>query len=75
MLRIDALSARMVDLKEGQYLSFANDPAKGITVDLSGAGGGAIAGADFAAALLSIWIDRKLPNEDLKSRLLAGKCE
>ena len=73
--RIEALNARMVDFKEGQYLSFTNDAAKGVAVDVNGVGGAAIEGADFAAALLSIWIGREPPNEDLKSGLLGGKCE
>jgi hypothetical protein len=73
--RIDALNARMVDFKEGQYLSFTNDAAKGVAVDANGAGGSAIEGADFAAALLAVWLGPEPPNEDLKSGLLGGKCE
>ncbi len=73
--RIEALNARMVDFKKGQYLSFANDAAKGVAVDVNGAGGGAIEGADFAAALLSIWLGPEPPNADIKSGLLGGKCE
>jgi hypothetical protein len=73
--RIDALNARMVDFKEGQYLSFTNDAAKGVAVDVNGAGGSAIEGNDFAAALLAVWLGPEPPNEDLKSGLLGGKCE
>ena len=73
--RIKTLNARMVDFKEGQYLSFTNDPAKGIAVDVNGASGAAIEGADFANALLSIWLGREPPNEELKSGLLGGKCK
>jgi hypothetical protein len=73
--RIDALNAQMVDFKKGQYVSFASDPAKGVAVDVNGAGGSAIEGADFAAALLAVWIGKEPPNEDLKSGLLGGKCE
>jgi hypothetical protein len=73
--RIETLNARMVDFKEGQYLSFTDDPAKGIAVDVNGAGGSAIEGTDFAAALLSIWLGSEPPNEDIKSGLLGGKCE
>jgi len=72
--RIETLKARMADFKEGQYLSFTDDPAKGIAVDVNGASGAAIEGADFANALLSIWLGREPPNEDLKSGLLGGKC-
>jgi len=74
--RIEALNARMVDdFKKGQYLSFTNDAAKGVTVDVNGAAGPAIEGADFASTLLSIWIGREPPNGDLKSGLLGGQCE
>jgi len=73
--RIAALNARMVDFKTGQYLTFIGDPATGVTVDVNGAGGVTIEGADFAAALLAIWLGPKPPNEDLKSGLLGGACE
>lgn len=73
--RIKTLNGRMVDFKEGQYLSFTDDPAKGVVVDVNGASGAAIEGADFANALLSIWLGREPPNEDLKSGLLGGKCK
>jgi Chalcone isomerase-like len=73
--RIDSLNARMADFKEGQYLTFANAPAKGVMIDVNGVVGSAIEGADFSTALLSIWIGRKPPNEDLKSGLLGDKCK
>ena len=73
--RIDALKARLVDFKNGQSLSFSNDPAKGVAVDANGASGNAIEGSDFAAALLSIWLGSEPPNADLKSGLLGGTCE
>jgi hypothetical protein len=73
--RIEDLNGRMVDFKEGQYLSLANDPAKGVAVDVNGTGGTAIDGADFAAALLAVWIGKEPPNEELKTGLLGGKCE
>jgi hypothetical protein len=73
--RIETLKARMADFKEGQYLAFTEDPAKGVAVDVNGASGGAIEGPDFANALLSIWLGREPPNDDLKSGLLGGKCK
>ena len=73
--RIDTLNARMVDFKKGQYLTFTGIPEKGVVTDANGAVGSAIEGPDFSNALLSIWIGRKPPNEDLKSGLLGGKCE
>lgn len=73
--RIDSLNAQIVNFKEGQYLSYDYDPAKGTVLDVNGKTGGAIEGADFANALLAIWIGAEPPNEDLKSGLLGGACE
>jgi len=73
--RIDGMNARIVDLKEGQELSFTNNPATGIEMDVNGKGGDVIEGADFATAFLKISIGPEPPNEDLKSGLLGGKCE
>jgi hypothetical protein len=73
--RIEALKARMVDFKTGQSLTFAHDPAAGVMVDVNGAAGPPIEGADFARALLAIWLGSKPPNEDLKTGLLGGACE
>jgi hypothetical protein len=73
--RIDSMNARIIDFKEGQQLSFTNDPAKGITMDVAGKGGDPIEGADFASAFLTLSIGPEPPNEDLKSGLLGGKCE
>jgi hypothetical protein len=74
--RIETLNAQLIDdFKEGQYLSFTNDAAKGVTVDVNGAAGTAIEGADFASTLLSIWLGHEPPNGDLKSGLLGGQCK
>ena len=73
--RIDALKAAMTDLKTGQSLVFANDPAAGITVAVNGQRGQPIAGPDFATALIGIWLGPTPPNPDLKSGLLGGPCE
>jgi hypothetical protein len=73
--RIEALKSRMADFKTGQSLSFTRDPAAGVTVDVNGTAGPPIEGADFATALLAIWLGSKPPNEDLKTGLLGGACE
>ena len=73
--RIEALKARIVDFKIGQSLAFAHDPAAGVAVDVNGSAGPAIQGADFAAALLAIWLGSRPPNEDLQTGLLGGPCE
>lgn len=72
---IAGLNAQMVDFKAGQSLTFTRDPATGVSVDVNGKGGSTIEGADFASALLAIWLGQKPPNEDLKSGLLGGACE
>jgi chalcone isomerase-like protein len=73
--RIKTLNDSLVDFKEGNYLAFTNDPAKGVTVDVNGAKKIQIEGADFSNALLAIWLGADPPNKDLKSGLLGGKCE
>jgi hypothetical protein len=73
--RIETLKATLADFKEGHFLSFTNDPAKGVTVDVNGGGSKEIQGEDFAHALLAIWIGSEPPNEDIKTGLLGGKCE
>jgi Chalcone isomerase-like len=73
--RIDAFTGMLVDFKEGQAVSFTSDPAKGVEVMVDGAAKGAVDGADFAAALLAIWLGPEPPNKDLKSGLLGGACK
>jgi hypothetical protein len=73
--RIEALKASRIAIKEGNYLSFTNDPAKGVAVDVNGAGGPTIHGSDFSLALLSIWIGAEPRDAVQKSGLLGGRCE
>jgi Chalcone isomerase-like len=73
--RIETLKASKVEFKEGQYLSFTNDPTNGVAVDVNGAGGPTIRGADFSLALLSMWIGAEPRDPGLKAGLLGGECE
>ena len=74
--RIETLKAsKVASFKEGQYLSFTNDPANGVAVDVNGAGGPTIRGADFSLALLSMWIGAEPRDSGLKAGLLGGACE
>jgi hypothetical protein len=73
--RFTTLSGLVTDLKEGQTLSFANDPAKGMKVEIDGKGGALIEGEDFAAAMLGTWIGAGSPNPELKSGMLGGACK
>jgi hypothetical protein len=51
-------------------LVFTYVPSKGTEVEVRGAVKGVIAGADFARALLGIWIGPSPPNPGLKTGLL-----
>jgi hypothetical protein len=73
--RIETLKASKVEFKEGQYLSFTNDPTNGVAVDVNGTGGPTIRGADFSLALLSMWIGAEPRDAGLKAGLLGGACE
>jgi len=73
--RLAALTSRMTDLKEGQTLSFINDPAKGLTVEIDGQAGVPVEGEDFATAMLGTWIGAGSPNPELKSGMLGGACK
>lgn len=73
--KIDQLTNMFVDFEEGQAVSFASDPGTGVEVAVDGTATGTIEGADFASALLEIWLGPEPPNEDLKSGLLGGPCE
>ena len=73
--RIKTLNDGLVGFKEGNHLTFTNDPQKGVTVDVNGAKRIQIEGGDFSNALLAIWLGADPPNEDLKTGLLGGKCE
>jgi hypothetical protein len=73
--RIDAFTGMLVDFKEDDAVWFTNDPANGVEVVVDGAAKGTVEGADFAAALLAIWLGPEPPNRGLKSGLLGGACE
>lgn len=71
--RAAQLRAWMTDLKAGQEMRFAFDPATGLEVEVNGAKQGSIHGDDFARALLSIWLGVP-PNAAIKDGLLGGPC-
>ena len=73
--RVDALTGMLIDFEEGQTVGFTNDPANGVEVAVDGTAKGTVEGADFAAALLAIWLGPEPPNKGLKSGLLGGACE
>src|SRR5215475_5031013 len=72
--RIEKLKAWMVDMKNGQKLTFTHKPGAGIEVDINGTVQGTVEGDDFAKAFLAIWLGAKPPNPNLKAGLLGGAC-
>jgi len=73
--RVEQLNAQIKDVKSGEYLAFTHYPAKGVAVDVNGAGGSTIAGGDFATALLANWVGPKTPNQTLRAGMLGGPCD
>lgn len=72
--RVDDMNAKMVDFQKGHDLSFSHEPGKGTILNVNGRAYPAIAGADFASALLKVFIGPEPPNEELKTGLLGGRC-
>ena len=77
----------LIDVIEGDFtigevrvaaqslVAFTNDPARGVDVDVNGAGGPTIIGADFAHALLANWVGSETPNQSLRAGMLGGPCD
>lgn len=70
--RIEQLDAWYEDVKPGDRYSLTYVPGKGTELALNGHPKGTIAGADFAAAVFSIWLGPRPIDVSLKSQLL--KC-
>lgn len=69
--RIDRFNGLFETVREGDTVELAFDPARKATrVTINGASRGEIPGADFAAALLRIWLGPSPIGEDLKAALL-----
>ena len=73
--RIDALNALVPDVKEGDRLTFTHVAGQGVAVEFNDAAKGAVDGADFASAMLGIWLGPEPPNDDLKEGMLGGECD
>jgi Chalcone isomerase-like len=71
--RVATLNAAMTDLANGSTLSFSYVPGRGTNVDIDGTQKATISGADFASALIAIWLG-KPPNKEVKVGLLGGDC-
>jgi Chalcone isomerase-like len=71
---VDALNAAMTDLPKGSKLTFSYQPGVGTAVTINEQSKAVIAGADFASALISIWLGDP-PNKEIKTGLLGGDCD
>jgi len=72
--RVDTLNAGMADLPKGSKLAFSYQPSAGTEVLIDGASKTVVPGADFASALISIWLGDP-PNKEVKTGLLGGDCD
>ncbi len=71
--KIDSFQKSLTGVKKGQTLAFSYLPGQGTTVILDGKVKAKIEGADFASALISLWLG-KPPNREIKVGMLGGKC-
>jgi len=58
------------DMKDGDEIVLTVTPGSGTQAELNGEDKGTIAGDDFGAALLRVWLGDHPPSEDLKEGLL-----
>ena len=72
--RIAQLQSWMTGVGSGQRMTFLRVPGVGIEYALDGAPRGMIAGDDFTAAFLAIWLGSSPPNPQLRAGLLGGPC-
>jgi len=72
--RIESFKGMMADVKTGERIVMTYKPGAGVQTAVKGTAKGAIAGEDFARALLAIWLGPRPPNADLKAGLLGGPC-
>ena len=70
---INKLNEAMTDLPSGSRLTFSYQPGVGTTVLINDEKKAVIQGADFASALIAIWLGDP-PNKEVKTGLLGGDC-
>jgi hypothetical protein len=68
--RIDYHNSLYEDVQPGDRYSLTYIPGKGTELALNGEAKGTIAGADFAAAVFSIWLGPDPINESFKKQIL-----
>ena len=68
--RIDYHNSLYEDVKPGDRYSLTYIPGRGTELALNDKPKGVIEGADFAAAIFSIWLGQKPMNESFKEQIL-----
>jgi len=68
--RITSFNAMFPTLKKGDVVTLDYIPGKGTVVTIKGEEKGVIAGEDFNAALLDIWLGEEPADDDLKEAML-----
>ncbi len=68
--RVETFAGLFPDMKDGDVIELTIIPGEGTTAALNGEVKGTIEGADFAKALLKVWLGHEPPSEGLKEGLL-----
>ena len=68
--RVEQFADFFPDMKDGDVIELTIIPGEGTTAALNGEVKGKIDGADFAAALMRVWLGPEPPSEGLKEGLL-----
>jgi len=68
--RVEKFAGLFPDMKDGDVIELTIVPGEGTTAALNGEVKGNIEGADFAKALLKVWLGHEPPSEGLKEGLL-----
>ncbi len=67
---LKTLNGYMVDIKDGDTMTFTYLPGSGVECRIKGKVLGTIPGKPFAQALFAVWFGPEPPNEDLKAGML-----
>ena len=70
--RIEKINALYDDVKPGDRYLLTYIPGTGTALSLNGEAKGTVKGADFAAALFSMWLGSKPIDKKLKKQLLGA---
>ena len=71
--RLDYFKSLFPTLRKGDEVVLDYLPGQGVQVRIGGQKRGVVAGADFARALLSVWLGRQPVTRELRQALLGGQ--